>query len=39
MSGNHLRNYAETDGSIIVGAFDGARLVGASDRIADDWGA
>ena len=27
---NYLRNYAETDGSIIVGAFDGARLVGAS---------
>lgn len=26
----YLRNYAETDGSLIVGAFDGARLVGAS---------
>lgn len=26
----YLRSYAETEGSLIVGAFDGARLVGAS---------
>lgn len=26
----YLRNYAETEGSLIVGAFDGSRLVGAS---------
>jgi GNAT superfamily N-acetyltransferase len=26
----YLRNYAETEGSLIVGAFDGTRLVGAS---------
>jgi GNAT superfamily N-acetyltransferase len=27
---SYLRNYAETDGSLIVGVFDGEQLVGAS---------
>ena len=30
---NYLRSYAETEGSIIVGAFDGTRLVGASTAL------
>jgi hypothetical protein len=30
---NYLRSYAETEGSIIVGAFDGTQLVGASTAL------